>query len=200
MTDNSQCGQSIGVDIADITLEDILTSAGIGALYVDDTLHIRKIMPMIMKYTDLQPEDVGRSVLCVNFIENYPDLKKDLQEVMQAGRTVERELYIKNQCRLLRMYPHLVNGKTCGAVLVLSDITESKSSYFQLEQEKEKLNIIAEMSGDLLFEYDIRKNVMQYTKQSASIINEDEVIENYTETICQRGNIHTTKQYKLQQG
>ncbi|MGN0430847.1 MAG: EAL domain-containing protein [Lachnospiraceae bacterium] len=199
MTDNSQCGQSIGVDIADITLEDILTSAGIGALYVDDTLHIRKIMPMIMKYTDLQPEDVGRSVLCVNFIENYPDLKKDLQEVMQAGRTVERELYIKNQCRLLRIYPHLVNGKTFGAVLVLSDITESKSSYFQLEQEKEKLNIIAEMSGDLLFEYDIRKNVMQYTKQSASIINEDEVIENYTETICQRGYIHPAEQDKLQQ-
>ena len=82
---------------------------------------------------------------------------------------------------------------------VITDITELKNAYFRLEQEKEKLNIIAEMSGDLLFEYDIEKDIMQYTKQSESIINEDEIVKNYTEIISETGYMHPGEKDKLEQ-
>ncbi|MBQ7780960.1 MAG: EAL domain-containing protein [Lachnospiraceae bacterium] len=320
MKDNSQCGQS-EEDAVVITLEDMLASAQIGALYVDDSLYIRKIMPMMMKYTDLQPEDVGRSILHVNFIEGYQTLEIDIRNAMQTGDFVERAFFINGQNRLLRIYPHFAAEGVCGTVLILSDITQSlkatkhelqvlmssipggvcrfvydgglmleyanegmfalmkvtpeefatsydnryekvmdaaqwaelqekienthngevlqmeyavhyidrgeewrlmqavvleccnrrilqcvvaditelKTTYFRLEQEKEKLNIIAEMSGDLLFEYDIEKDIMQYTKQSESIINEDEIVKNYTETISRTGYMHPAEKDKLEQ-
>lgn len=303
-----------------IKLEDMLACARIGAMYVDEKMYIRKIMPVMMKEADLKPEDVGRSVFDVAFVKEHPSLDSDIRKVMQSGEVTEKEVEVKGSNRLLRVYPYFTEDTITGVVLVLSDVMESlyaaryetqllmssipggvcrliyrdglllefaneamfslmkvnsrefaavyenyydrllypeqwaelrekiekaedgeilqmeyavhyidrkdewrlmqavvlergddrilqcvvtditrlKTTCFRLEQEKEKLNIIAEMSGDLIFEYDIEKDIMRYTRQSESIINEDDVTRHYTETILKAEYVHPEETDKLQ--
>ena len=55
----------------------------------------------------------------------------------------------------------------------LKDIAGRASGRAALEREREKLNIIAEMFGEVLFEYDIATDSMSYTKSRSKKINDN---------------------------
>ena len=200
MAEISQSGMQRTGMLGSDKMEELLASVHVGIVSVDSSLHIRKIMPNTEEYTDLQPEDVGRSVLCVPFFENYPSLETDIRKVMETGNSMEREFDNAGCSLLLRIYPDSdETNHISGVMLVIMDITELKRTYHQMEQEKDMLNIIADMSGDLLFEYDIAHDRMHYTKQSESIINENEIVEHYTEVISQTGYMHPQDTSELKQ-
>ncbi len=74
---------------------------------------------------------------------------------------------------------------------VITDITAVKQTYLQLEKEQAKLNIIASMSGDMLFEYDIKKDNMEYTTQRDGVLDADDSIKNgYVKNIGKSGYVH----------
>lgn len=74
---------------------------------------------------------------------------------------------------------------------VITDITAVKQTYLQLEKEQAKLNIIANMSGDMLFEYDIEKDIMEYTTQRDGVLDADDSIRNgYVKNIGKSGYVH----------
>lgn len=84
----------------------------------------------------------------------------------------------------------LEGGDKPALQCVIMDITDAKQAYLQLRQERKKLNIIAMMSGDLIFEYDVQKDFMAYTKQADELINTEQFRENYTEEIRKTGYFH----------
>lgn len=200
MAEISQSGMQETVMPDSDKMEELLASVHVGIVYVDSSLHIRKIMPNTEEYADLQQEDVGRSVLSVQIFGNYPALEADIRKVLQTGDSMEREFDNAGCSLLLRIYPDYDEANNIsGGMLVIMDITELKHTYYRLEHEKDMLNIIADMSGDLLFEYDIAHDRMHYTKQSESIINENEIVENYTEVISQTGYMHPQDALGLKQ-
>lgn len=74
---------------------------------------------------------------------------------------------------------------------VITDITAVKQTYLQLEKEQAKLSIIANMSGDMLFEYDIENDVMEYTTQRDGVLYADDSIRNeYVKSIEKSGYVH----------
>ncbi len=74
---------------------------------------------------------------------------------------------------------------------VITDITAVKQTYLQLEKEQAKLNIIANMSGDMLFEYDIEKDYMEYTTQRDGVLDaEESVRKGYVKNIGKSGYVH----------
>lgn len=181
-------------------MEELLGSVHIGVVYVDNTLHIRKIMPNTDKCIDLQPYEMGRSILHVWISDELPGLEEDIRRVMKREEYAEREFEKNGSCYRMRIYPDYdAQNDISGAMLLFMDITEVKRAYYHMEQEKDMLNIIADMSGDLLFEYDIAYDRMHYTKQSESIINENEIVEHYTEVISQTGYMHPQEAEELKQ-
>jgi len=73
---------------------------------------------------------------------------------------------------------------------IVSDITEQKESLNCIWQEQEKLHTIAEMSADLVFEYDIRTGCMHYSNNRVDIIGQEVITENYCENIIKSGLIY----------
>lgn len=59
-----------------------------------------------------------------------------------------------------------------------------------LEQDRVKLNIIAEMFGEVIFEYDILTDSMHYTKSSDKEINDKLVTLNYTQVMKNTTRVH----------
>ena len=68
----------------------------------------------------------------------------------------------------------------------------------ELDQEREKLNIIAEMFGEILFEYDIAADCMHYTKSRDKHINDSLVSQNYVEALRHTAHVHPEDADKLQ--
>lgn len=72
---------------------------------------------------------------------------------------------------------------------VINDITESKKAFMEMRREKRKLDIIAEISADLIFEYDARRDSIYYTKQTDRLLNASKKVDNY---IAQLRNLSMT--------
>ena len=66
---------------------------------------------------------------------------------------------------------------------VVTDITQLKQTERMLMQEQQKLRTIAELSGDMLFEYDIKHDTMEYTKSGEGLLNADQITRHYVETV-----------------
>lgn len=123
-------------------------------------------------------------------IENIKD-----GEVLQMEYDVHYEGR-KKEWRLMQAVI-LENGSKPILQSVITDITEIKSTYSKLEKEKEKLNVIAEMSSDMLFEYDIEKDVMNYIRQKEGLFDDKQITENYVKNIKTAHYVHPEDSGKL---
>lgn len=66
---------------------------------------------------------------------------------------------------------------------ILLDNTRMRDTMDQVIKEKKKLDIIVELSADFLFEYDIKNDVMYYTRQKEDGLNSQQISRNYLKTI-----------------
>ena len=74
--------------------------------------------------------------------------------------------------------------KTVSAVFV--DVTRLKATEDKLMKEKERYRIVAELSDEVLFEYDFKKDVLSLSERFTELYGEDHVIDSFRENI----NIH----------
>ena len=66
---------------------------------------------------------------------------------------------------------------------ILIDTTKTHNTLEQIKKEKKKLDIIAKISADLLFEYDIRQDIMYYTVQGRVKLDSEQIAPDYFKTI-----------------
>lgn len=124
-------------------------------------------------------------------------------ENIKVGEVLQMEYAVyyegrKEEWRLMQAVI-LENDSTPILQSVITDITEMKLTYSELEKEKEKLNVIAEMSGDMLFEYDIQKDVMNYTRQKEGLFDDEQITKNYVKSIKRSHYVHPEDSSKLRQ-
>ncbi|MDE5680225.1 MAG: PAS domain-containing protein, partial [Lachnospiraceae bacterium] len=131
---------------------------------------------------------------------------KELQKKIESGRdggVIQMEYAVhymdgRKEWRLMQAVLLISGGKTV-LQSVITDITDVKKTYFQLEQEKKKLDVLASISGDMIFEYDIEKDAMVYTRQGEDVINDEQTANAYTRTIRQSGYVHPEDADRLEQ-
>ncbi|MDE6064654.1 MAG: hypothetical protein K2G20_08755, partial [Lachnospiraceae bacterium] len=114
---------------------------------------------------------------------------KELQSKIESGKdgdVIQMEYAVhymdgRNEWRLMQAVL-LINDEKTVLQSVITDITDVKKTYFQLAQEKKKLDVLASMSGDMIFEYDIETDTMEYTRQYEAVINTEQIAHAYTKT------------------
>lgn len=67
--------------------------------------------------------------------------------------------------------------------LIINDITESRLNDLALEEQRKKLSAVVEMSGDMIFEYDIKEDKMGYARSGEGILHPVQITENYARTV-----------------
>ncbi len=179
----------------------ILTSTIPGAvaqMMYDDGLIIQSANDALHEMLGMTKEEVKEKYN--NHYEKFI-LEKDwvkfqakIEQCIKEGKLLQMEYRVINSAgneewRMMQAIP-FENEKNPVLQCVVIDITEMKQAYLQLRQERKKLNIIAKLSGDLIFEYDVQKDYMSYTKQADELINTEQFRENYTEEIRKAGYFH----------
>ena len=111
---------------ANADFDNLLLNADVGALYVDEKMHIRKITPIMLQHTNLRITDLERPVTQINFLDSYPDFTQDVTDVSRQGKIVEKEITdANNVIWLVRIRPYFDHAHTSKGVLVsMFDITK----------------------------------------------------------------------------
>lgn len=143
---------------SNVDFDNLLMNAEIGALYIDNDLRIRKITPIMGKNTKLRLADTGRSIVRVDFMEDYHEFVRDVVTCREQGRSLEREVVREGNIWLIRMCPYYTTeGKVDGVLVILFDITKRLTAT-KLELQVLNNNIpggVARMryDGGLIIEY-----------------------------------------------
>lgn len=113
-------------------------------------------------------------------LENGDYIQRDVRMVTKEGKTV---WILLNGNFIIDKY-----GKdTISAVLV--DITESKKMHERLLLEEERYRVAAEISNDILFEYEINEDVMEYVDKYKDLYGREPIISNFATNVSQNEEI-----------
>ena len=101
----------------------LLASTDIGTVFLDRELRIRRFTSGIQRGYDLTPGDVGRSITSFAHRLEIDDLVARFGEVLESGRTFEREVRDRSgRALLLRILPYELSDQVIGVVMTLIDI------------------------------------------------------------------------------
>jgi len=104
-------------------MQHLLASTDIGTVFLDRELRVRRFTSGIQRAYDLTQGDVGRSIESFSHRLVIDGLIERFGEVMQSGRTFEREVRDRDGgALLLRILPYELAGQVAGVVLTLVDI------------------------------------------------------------------------------
>jgi two-component system CheB/CheR fusion protein len=109
-------------------MTNLLASAEVGTIFLDNNLTIKRFTPSISRVINLIPSDVGRPIghIAPNLI--YDRLTQDVEEVLRTLVFKERELQTKEgNWYLMRIHPYrTLENVIEGAVITFVDISTLK--------------------------------------------------------------------------
>ncbi len=159
--------------------------------------HIEYISSGFEKVSSHTPEEI-KEYLIKNGNVKYERLEdapgyEFANAAMAYGKGIRREYSIPGsdgKKRWLEIRSSVVSKAEDSVLLqfVLFDITEQKLAENQIKREKKRLEIVAGLSMDSIFEYNIAEDTMQYYNRKELVIDEDlnvPYVENYTKRVLQ---------------
>lgn len=168
--------------------------------YSNATARVVYVSDMVYKLFGYTKEEY--EALRENSLEGFYFLKDyekkmigDAKEAMK-GKTLPRAEYqLKHKdgnTIWMAVRGEVVTASEEGVLVqyALMDTTELHDTIEKMQLEQKKLGIIVEIAADLIFEYDIKKDAMYYTRQSEDGLNAEHIPHNYFDVIRDEGWIH----------
>ncbi len=136
-------------------MNNLLAGTGVGTIFVDHALHIKRYTPTVTQLINLIPTDVGRSVgHIVSNLRGYDRLVEDVQRVLDTLVPVEAEVQSKaGKWFLLRIRPYrTLENLIEGAVITFTDVTEMKQAQDALTAARslERLAVVVRDAHDAI--------------------------------------------------
>lgn len=130
-TVNSELQGKVGeLTTANNDMDNLLKATGIGTIFVDENLNIRKFTPAVKDQFKLMKSDIGRPI--TTFVNTFSkeNIYADLKKVLKNAKKIEREIkddYGKTY--LMRLLPYrLDNDRTDGVVASFVDLSDLKKA------------------------------------------------------------------------
>ncbi len=118
-------------------LSNLIYSTGIGTIFLDIKLQIKRYTPQATKVIKLRKSDVGRPIGdLVTYLQDYDSLTEDISNVLETLIPLEKEIQAKDQSwYLLRVVPYrTLDNVIDGAVVNFIDVTKTKNAESLLNQ------------------------------------------------------------------
>lgn len=111
-------------------MDNLLKATGIGTVFIDEKLNIRKFTPAVKEQFKLMSTDIGRPITTFVNAFSGENIYADFKKVTKQGIKIEREVIDdKKRTYLMRLLPYrLDNDKTDGVVASFVDVSELKNA------------------------------------------------------------------------
>jgi two-component system CheB/CheR fusion protein len=112
------------IDLND-DLDNYFRSTDIGQIFIDTDMYIRKFNSAAITMVNLIEADIGRSIMHISNNIQTDDLNEDIQQVINSGKLIEKEVHIRNSRNcLMKIMPYIRKDKRIdGVVITFVDIS-----------------------------------------------------------------------------
>ncbi|MFC5525179.1 chemotaxis protein CheB [Rhodanobacter ginsengisoli] len=149
-------------------LRNLLDSTQIATLFLDRDMRIGNYTPAMTELFHLREGDRGRPITEISARINYPELKRDVADVLRHLGVVEHLLQgsADEPAYLLRMRPYrTVDNVIDGIVLTFVDVTQS----LRHEIERGQLAAIVDSSRDAIIGYTLDDRISSWNASAERI-------------------------------
>ncbi|WP_167590334.1 chemotaxis protein CheB [Oceanidesulfovibrio indonesiensis] len=129
-------------------MDNLMASTGIGTLFIDADLCVRKFTQPAARVFHLIKSDIGRPIAHISNELEYEDFHKDVETVLRTSQKKEAEVRSKDgSWYLVRIMPYRTGSKEVTGVLVsFIDITDRHLAQQQAQNHHEELLKLLETS------------------------------------------------------
>ena len=130
--------RNVELDRLNSDLKNLLVSTSLPVVMVDRGLRIRRLTTASAKILKIVPSDIGRPITDIRWDVDVPNLNELIVNVIETLTPIELEVQDKEErWYLLQIRPYrTTDDKIDGAVLVLSDINETKQASERMRKSK----------------------------------------------------------------
>jgi len=168
-------GKVSELTVSNSDMDNLLKATGIGTIFVDDELTIRRFTPAVKRQFKLLPSDLGRPI--TSFVNSFSEEKiyNDFKKVLKNSRKIEREVIDdKGHPYLMRLLPYrLENKKTDGVVATFVDIKDIKAAAKKAESLAEKYHLLYQNSKDHITYLDENLNLIEINRVLDGFVKEE---------------------------
>ncbi|ATW23530.1 chemotaxis protein CheB [Candidatus Formimonas warabiya] len=129
------------LSLANNDMKNLLDSTEIATLFLDNALRVKRFTSQMSVVSKLISSDTGRPITDIASDLFYPELTKDVREVLRTLNTVEKQVLAENGYWFnARILPYrTLTDKIDGVVITFVNITESKVLEAELRKTKAAL-------------------------------------------------------------
>ena len=134
-----------------LDIENIIKSADIGFIFLDDAMVIRRFSPKAKQHINLIESDIGRPFHHISHSLKYDGLLKEISSVINKEITIEKEVNTADNTQMLiKLAPYMDKLNTAqGCVISLTDISQIQILKNNLENSYAELKDIMSINFTL---------------------------------------------------
>jgi two-component system, chemotaxis family, CheB/CheR fusion protein len=158
-------------------LQNFIASTNISVLFVNRQLKLVRFTPPARELFNVIPSDIGRPLLDITNRLEYSDLERDVGNVFETLRTVEREVRgVAGHWYLMRILPYRTSEDHIeGAVLTFVDISSRKETEERLRRSQQRYRATLESIRDYaILTVDLSGRIDGWNEGAAEIFGYDE--------------------------
>ncbi len=151
----------VQLEAANADVENLLNTADLAVVFLDETLAIRRFNPAITRYVDLKQTDAGRRLtsFASSFTtQAYKAILEDAERASRGGDEINREAQLSDgSWALVRSRPFKLrdSGEHSGVVVTALDITTSKILQEEVRIQRDRLEGLLESEAAGYWELDL---------------------------------------------
>lgn len=153
-------------------LSNLMKNTGVGALYLDRKLCIRKLTPVVSQITNLMPSDIGRPIDHMTVVKGYDNIIEDINTVVETLQGIDREIKDhKGIYWLIRIRPYRTEYNAVdGIILTFIEFDALKHEQIKLEKVTERLNNVMDMGNIAWWEWNVKTGIVECDPKKATMI------------------------------
>ncbi|MGF6529142.1 PAS domain-containing protein [Variovorax sp. PvP013] len=131
-------------------LHNLMNSAEISTVFVDRDMKLKRFTPQAATLFNLLGTDIGRPLMDITHRLEFPELSRDVRDVLRNLTRSEREVRSQdNRWFLARIVPYrTTENRIEGAVLAFFDITLRRMAEDNLRLSEQRMRLVAESMRD----------------------------------------------------
>lgn len=152
-------------------VNNLLKNTGIAAVYLDKKLNVRKLTPKFEEMTNIGSSDIGRPIEHFDINRVYEDFTKDVKQVQEDLKIVEKEIEVAGNLYLIRIVPYRTSYNAVDGVLAtLVTINAIREERLSKDQALERLQLALEMGEMAWWTWHVPSGKVDFHEKKATML------------------------------
>jgi len=153
-------------------INNLMKNTEVGALYLDRSLCIRKITPLVTQITNIRQSDIGRPISHISILSHVDTLIEKIMHVSESLQPIDEEIvFPQGSTFFIRIRPYRTEFNAVeGVLLTFVDVTSLKKETVRADLASQRLTEALKIGEMAWWEWDVRSGQVIFDERKAIML------------------------------